>query len=196
MMWVFQRKRKIFHARRGGFTIIELMLVVGILGLMATIAIPTMLRFQLRAKVAEGRTNLAAIHKAEESYFAEYGRYVSAQPVPSLVAGPQTQPWGLAPADSHGFNTIGFAPEGRLYFQYGVTSDGGSALTIAARSDADGDSAFNVWGYVKPVAGTAAGVPGPFGICSPTGVIDPVSRAPMRLHLFGPCDSTSGTSTF
>jgi type IV pilus assembly protein PilA len=190
------RKKGIVGRRGAGFTIIELMLVVGLIGIIATIAIPTMLRFQLRAKVAEGRTNLAGIYKAEESYYAEYGMYVSAAPVPTTAAGTQKRPWGLNPSDPHGFNTIGFAPEGRVYFQYAAASNGGSAITLAARSDVDGDGIYNTWGYVKPEKGTGVGVPGPFGTCLQSGVIDPASGAPNRLNLLGPCESGSGTNEF
>ncbi len=49
------------------------MLTVGIVGLLATLAIPTMMRFQLRAKASEVRVNLAAIRGGQESYFAENG---------------------------------------------------------------------------------------------------------------------------
>jgi type IV pilus assembly protein PilA len=178
-----------------GFTIIELMLVVGILGILATLAIPTMLRMQLRAKAAEGRTNIAAIVKAEEAYFAEFNVYASALPPQPIAVGPQRMPWPLTPSDAHGFNQLGFAPEGQLYFQYGVTATL-TALTIAARSDIDGDGAFNTWGYVKPFVNTSAGVAGPFGTCASSGVLDPVSGAPNRLHLIGPCDAQSGSSAY
>ena len=73
---------KKLHTRRGGFTLIELMIVVAIIGILAAIAIPNFLRFQLKAKSSEGKTNLAAIRTAEESYFAEYGNYISALPSP------------------------------------------------------------------------------------------------------------------
>ncbi|HJO22533.1 MAG TPA: prepilin-type N-terminal cleavage/methylation domain-containing protein, partial [Myxococcota bacterium] len=73
---------KKLNARRGGFTLIELMIVVAIIGILAAIAIPNFLRFQLKAKSSEGKTNLAAIRTAEESYYAEYGYYVSADPSP------------------------------------------------------------------------------------------------------------------
>ncbi|MFI5216165.1 MAG: type IV pilin protein, partial [Candidatus Limnocylindria bacterium] len=52
------------HTRRGGFTLIELMIVVAIIGILAAIAIPNFLKFQLKAKTSEGKTNLAAIRTA------------------------------------------------------------------------------------------------------------------------------------
>ena len=73
-------------------------------------------------------------------------------PAPAVPVDIQAHPWGLDPSDDHGFNRIGFSPEGWVYFQYGATSNGGSALTIAARSDLDGDGTHDPWGYVKPKA--------------------------------------------
>jgi prepilin-type N-terminal cleavage/methylation domain-containing protein len=181
--------------RRAGFTIIELMITVGLIGIISTLAIPGLLRFQLRTKVAEGHTNIAAIRKAEESYYAEYNLYVSAQPAMPVTVGRLKTPWGLAATDAHSFNTMGFSPEGELYFQYAVTSNS-TSYTIAARSDIDGDSTFNTWGYVKPKLGSSTSVVGPFGTCSASGVIDPSTRTPNRLHTIGPCDLSSGISAF
>jgi type IV pilus assembly protein PilA len=56
--------------RKSGFTLIELMIVVAIIGILAAIAIPNFLRFQLKAKSSEGKTNLAAIRTAEQSYYS------------------------------------------------------------------------------------------------------------------------------
>ena len=105
-------------AKRSGFTIIELMITIGIIGILATIAIPTLMQFQLKAKAAEVKGNLSAIRVAEEAYFGEYGGYVSALPaIPTIVRTTQ-MPWALLPADAHGFNTLGWAPTGPVYFQY------------------------------------------------------------------------------
>ena len=62
------------HLRRSqkGFTLIELMIVVAIIGILAAIAIPNFLRFQLRARSSEGKTSIAALRTAEESYQAEF----------------------------------------------------------------------------------------------------------------------------
>ncbi len=64
--------------RRGqaGFTLIEVMIVVAIIGLLAALAIPSFLHFQSRARQAEARTNLKAIFLAEKSYYGAQQMYL------------------------------------------------------------------------------------------------------------------------
>jgi type IV pilus assembly protein PilA len=54
-----------------GFTLIELMIVVAIIGILAAIAIPNFLRYQAKSRQAEARTNLGGIFVAETSYYGE-----------------------------------------------------------------------------------------------------------------------------
>jgi prepilin-type N-terminal cleavage/methylation domain-containing protein len=47
--------------RNRGFTLIELMIVVAIIGILAAIAIPNFIRFQARARQSESNTNLKSL---------------------------------------------------------------------------------------------------------------------------------------
>ena len=58
-----------------GFTLIELMIVVAIIGILAAIAIPNFLRFQAKSKQSEAKTNLGGIFTAQTSYFGEKNTY-------------------------------------------------------------------------------------------------------------------------
>ena len=62
-----------------GFTLIELMIVVAIIGILAAIAIPNFLNYQCKARQSEAKTNLASVATAQESYFAENGAYSSSK---------------------------------------------------------------------------------------------------------------------
>lgn len=83
-----------------GFTLIELMIVVAIIGILAAIAIPNFMKFQARSKQSEAKTNLKGIYTAEKSFYQEHDSY---------------NPW---------LSMVGFAPErgNRYYYTLGGTA--------------------------------------------------------------------------
>lgn len=85
-----------------GFTLIELMIVVAIIGILAAIAIPNYMSYQCKAKQSEAKTMLGAIHTSEIAYQAEENSFTS------------------------DFTAIGFQTEGSPLYTYAVTANSNS----------------------------------------------------------------------
>ena len=185
---------RLIRKSKKGFTLIELMIVVAIIGILAAIAIPNFLRFQLKSKSSEGKVNIAAIRTAEESYLAEFGQYVAVTTAnPAAIPGTQKSAF----VAGGGFNTLGWAPEGQVFFQYAVNyaSATPSAYTISAAADIDGDADPQAWGYVKqdPAGNTVAGIGGTGHSECLAGGTGPAQN---QTNTVGPCEANHGQSVF
>ena len=64
-----------FHRNQKGFTLIELMIVVVIIGILAAMAIPRFMQATTKTKQAEAKSILKQIYVMEQTYRQEYNAY-------------------------------------------------------------------------------------------------------------------------
>jgi type IV pilus assembly protein PilA len=63
-----------------GFTLIEVIIVVAIVGILAAVAVPNFMKFQARARTSEAKANLKAYFTTMKAYFGEKGTYACGGP--------------------------------------------------------------------------------------------------------------------
>ncbi|MEI8259426.1 MAG: prepilin-type N-terminal cleavage/methylation domain-containing protein [Deltaproteobacteria bacterium] len=145
-----------------GFTLIELMIVVAILGILASVAIPSFVKYMRRAKTTEAVDKLAYLYRMSSAYFTSErgaraynaGSIMDAQFPANQALTPVTVPSGVrmqdAPTtwDTASWNALSFSIADSHYYSYQYDSSGTgttSSFTARAVGNLDGDAVFSTF---------------------------------------------------
>ena len=150
------------------------MITVAIVSILAAVALPNYVRYQLKVKSAEARTMLGGIVTSQESFLAEFENYGDiADPNPPLPAGITKRVWlhipcptscsRTAPSDCTSFECIGFQPPSVVYFSYAAPHlpagpAGFPEFGAGAAADLDGDGVIGSYAYRSGNRGTGVGM--------------------------------------
>ena len=110
--------------KNSGFSIVELMVVVAIVGVLAALAIPTFTSYIYRARVTEATNFLGEVKQRQESYRSEFGRYAAVNGDdwgtynPSTVPGSNPVSW----ESTDEWSQLGARPDGPIRFQYATVA--------------------------------------------------------------------------
>jgi prepilin-type N-terminal cleavage/methylation domain-containing protein len=125
---------------RGGFTLIELMIVVVIIAVLAAVAIVAYTRHLKSSRLVDAKSFIAGVQSRQEMYFQQWGYYCDASGAynnyttdtwyPSTATGPFAQTWAADPGNN--WIPLGARPEsGTSYFQFLVRASAPPAHALA-----------------------------------------------------------------
>lgn len=111
-------KRKLCD-QQTGFTLIELMIVVAVIGILAAIAIPNYSAYIKRGKAAEATSNLATLRVKMEQYFQDNRTYIGGACSPTSGAQYFTYTCSVAPtATAYTLKATGISAQGMANFEF------------------------------------------------------------------------------
>ena len=149
-----------------GFTLVEVLMVVALIGVLASIAIPTFRTYQARTRRSEAFANLSAIARSQTTYFATKGVYLGtglSWPDPGLYGGLGAHRMTWDAASESAYSQLGWAPEGQVFYSYetntpdvpgsGCTCDLCFSATAFGDVDANGQVSALMYSHPQPDGG-------------------------------------------
>jgi len=125
---------KMFRTKKKGFTLVELMIVVAIIGILAAIAIPAFLRYIKSSKVSEAEGMMKKMSEGAKTYFTSEQRY-------SKTAGAGgDQPWHVGDAAAGKANSYGMPVAWSMYVFPGGGTTPAICSALGSGSCADTDA--------------------------------------------------------
>lgn len=107
----------------GGFTLIELVVVVAIIGILAAIAIPTYGSVTEKARIARAQADLDAIRKAAEMLLSDTGQWPGHQTPGNTNTAASNEIWNLNAPNAGLVATDGVFPNWRGPYMQSVPKD-------------------------------------------------------------------------